>query len=135
LRLGEGFVACLPAFRGADGLVFLLDAGNGVEEELREVADGESVLAVNTLASELLDGVGEKRVDAIGGVEVAGGVEELGGERFGIGLGGASLTKVIGTEGFVVNAEHAAVLAARTDVLALIGGDEFGRSGEFGGNG
>jgi len=135
LRFREGFVARLPGFGGADGLVFLLNTGDGVEEELREVADGESVLAVNALASELLDGVGEERIDAVGGVEVAGGVEKLGGESSGIGLGGAGLAKMKRTEGFVVDAEHAAVLAARTDVLALIGGDEFGRSGEFGGKG
>ena len=54
LRLRDGFAEGLPGFGRADGLVLLLDAGNGFEEELREVADGQGVLAVNALASELL---------------------------------------------------------------------------------
>ena len=129
LRLRDGFAEGLPGFDVANGLVLLLNTGYGVEEHLREVAHGEGVGAVDALARELLDGVGEERVDAVSGVEIAGTVEELSSESFGIGLRGASLTKVIRTEGFVVNAEHAAMLAARTDVLALIGGREFRGNG------
>ena len=126
---GDGFAQGLAGFVGADGLVFLLDAGNGVEEELREIADGERVATVDALTSELLDDVSEKRVDAVGGVEIAGGFEQLGGESFGIGLGWPGETKVIGAKRFVVDAEHAAMLAAGTDVLALIGDGEFGGRG------
>jgi hypothetical protein len=131
-RFGDGFAEGLLGLTGAHGLVFLLNAGDGVEEELREVADGEGVAAVNALASELLDDVGEERVDAVGGVEIAGSLEKLSGERFGIGLGGLRLTEVIRAKRFVVDAKHAAMLAARTNVLALIGSDEFG--GDFGGH-
>lgn len=119
----------MPGFGVAHGLVLFLHAGNGVEEHLREVAHGEGVGAVDALARELLDGVGEERVDAVGGVEVAGAVEELSGKSFGIGLRGASLTKVIGAKGFVVNAEHVAAIAAGAEVLALVGGGEFGGNG------
>src|SRR5690242_10806131 len=111
LRLRDGFTEGLAGFGVANGLVLFLNAGNGVEEHLSEVAHGESVGAVDALARELLDSVGEKRVDAIGGIEVAGPVEKLSGESFGIGLRGAGLTKVIRTEGFVVNAEHVAAVA------------------------
>ena len=132
MRLRDGFAESLPGFRAANGLVLFLNTGNGVEEHLREVAEGEGVCAVDALARELFDGVGEERVDTVGGVEIAGAIEKLGGEGFGIGLRDASLTKVIGTERFVVNAEHAAMLAARADVLALIGTDEFvGHGGSF----
>ena len=113
------------------GLLFLVDGGDGVEEELGEVTEGESVAAADALASELFGDVGEEGVDAFGGVEIAGSGEKLGGERFGIGLigergKGLGLAKVIGTERFVVDAEHAAMLAARTEVLTLIGGDDGG---------
>lgn len=127
LRLRNGFAQGLPGFARANGLVFLLNAGNNVEEELREVADGESVATINALASELLDDVSEERVDAVGGVEIAGGCEKLGGKSFGIGLRSLRQTKVIRTESFVVDAEHAAMLAAGTDVLALIRSGECGR--------
>ena len=86
MGFGDGFAQGLPGFGGANGLVLFLNAGNGVEEELREIADGERVAAVHALASELLDDVGEERVDAVGGVEITGGLEKLGGERFGIRL-------------------------------------------------
>ena len=130
MRFGEGFFALggagLLRFVRAKGLVFLVDAGNGVEEELREVAEGESVVAADALASEGFGDVGEERVDAVGGVEIAGGFEKFGGENFRIGLGGAGLAKVIGAERFRVDAKHAAMLAAGREVLALIGADEFG---------
>ena len=117
--------------RGADGLVLLLDAGDGVEEELREVADGESVLAVQALTSELADGVGEENVDAIGGVQVAGAVKELGGDGFGIGLGGQVLLEVMGAEGVVRGSDgHAAAAAGGVEVSALIGAVGF-RHGDF----
>src|SRR5690349_21778113 len=135
LRLRDGFTEGLAGFGVANGLVLFLNAGNGVEQHLREVAHGEGVCAVDALARELLDGVGEEGVDAVGGVEVAGTVEKLSGESFGIGLRGAGLTKVIGTERFVVNAKHAAMLAAGTDVLTLIGADEFGGNRRFRGDG
>lgn len=81
----DGFAESLFGLSGANGLVLLLNAGNGIEEELREVADGKGVVAVNALVGKLPDGVGEEDVDAIGGVEVAGGVEEFGGDGFGVG--------------------------------------------------
>jgi hypothetical protein len=56
---------------GANGLVFLLNAGNGVQQELGKIADGQRVAAVNTLAGELFDDVREQCVDAVGGVEIA----------------------------------------------------------------
>jgi hypothetical protein len=43
VRPGEGFAQGLLGFGGADGLVLLLNAGDGVEKELREVADGKGV--------------------------------------------------------------------------------------------
>jgi hypothetical protein len=52
---GDGFAQGLFGFGGANGMVFLLNAGNGVEEQLREVTDGERVATVNALASELFD--------------------------------------------------------------------------------
>lgn len=110
----------------ADGLVLFLDAGNGVEEELREVTEGQGVLAVNALANELLDGVGEEGVDAIGGVEIAGAVEELGGEGFRIrwrGLGKAEVerAKRIAAR----SAEHTATLAAGVVIVTLVGIGKF----------
>lgn len=103
-------------------MVLLLHTGDGVEEELREVADGEGVLAVNALAGELADGIGEESVDALGGVEVAGPVEELGGDGFGIGLGRGLLLKVMRTEGVVRGSDgHATATTGGVEVTALIG--------------
>jgi len=87
-RLGirDGFPEGLPGLGSVNSLVLLLNAGNGVEEELREVTDGEGIAAVDALVSELLDGVGEESVDTVGGVEIACGFEELGSESFGSGL-------------------------------------------------
>jgi hypothetical protein len=98
---------------------------------LGEVAEGEGVAAVEVSAGELFGDVGEEGVDAVGSVEIAGASEEFGSESFRIRLigelgKGLRLAKVIGTERFVVDAEHAAMLAARTEVLALIGGDDGG---------
>ena len=127
LGFGEGFLPGLFSFVGAHGLRFLVDTGNGVEKQLRQVADGESIAAVDALASELFGDVGEERVDAFGGVEIAGAGEEIGGENFGIRLqGGLRLAKVVRTEGFVGDAKHVAMVAARGEVLALVGDDEFG---------
>jgi len=125
LRFGEGFFAqgCAGLLRlgGADGVVFFLDAGDGVEEELGEVADGEGVAAVDALASKHFGDVGEERVDAVGGVEIAGGLEEFGGEDFRIGLGGDVLLEVMGAERVVSGSdEHAATTAGGVDVRALI---------------
>jgi hypothetical protein len=128
LGFGDAFVPGFLRGAGADGVVFFLDARYGVKQELREVADGESVAAVDAAAGELLGDVGEKRVDAVGGVEIAGSIEEFGGDDFGIGLGGLRLAKVIGTERFAVDAKHVAMVAAGRDVLALARGDEFGGS-------
>lgn len=47
LRLCDGYVQGQPGFGVADSLALLLSAGNGGEEELREVADAEGVLAVD----------------------------------------------------------------------------------------
>lgn len=135
LGLGEALVASFAVgvgasgvgglnFGGALGLLFLLDAGDGVEEELGEVAEGEGVATVEAAAGKLLDGVGEEGVDAVGGVEVAGPGEEFRGEEFGIGLGGEVLLKVVGAEGVVGwSDEHAAATAGAVDMTALRGGD------------
>lgn len=80
-------------------------------------------------ARKLLGDVGEELVEAVGGVETTGTVEKLGGESFLVAMRCAGLTKVIGAKGFVVNTEHAAMLAAGNDVPARMA------SGEFGGNG
>lgn len=40
MRLRDEFAEGLAGFGGAHGLVLLLNAGNAVEEELLEVADG-----------------------------------------------------------------------------------------------
>ena len=131
-RFGDGFPESLPGLAGANGLVLLLNAGNGIEEELREVADGEGVAAVNALASELLDGVGEEGVDAVGGVEVAGGVEQLGGDGFGIGLRGEVLLKVMGTKGVMRGSYgQAAAATGSVEVSALVGASRFGRHKGF----
>ena len=115
------------SFVGADGLRFLVDTGTGVEENLREIAEGESVAAIDALASELFGDVSEERVDAFGGVEIAGAGEKFGTESFGIRLqGGLRLAKVVRTEGFVGDAQHVAMVAAGREVLALVGDDEFG---------
>jgi hypothetical protein len=132
LGLGEALVANFLSFAGVDRVLLRLDGGEGAEEELGEIADGEGVAAVDAAVGELLGDVGEESVDAIGGIEIAGSGEEFGGEDFGIGLvvelgKGLRLAKVIGAERFVVDAEHAAVLAAGRDVLALTGGDDGGR--------
>ena len=130
-RFGDRFPEGLLGFAGANGLVLFLNAGNGIEEELGEVADGHGVLAVNALASELLDGVGEERVDAIGGVEITGTVEELGGEGFGIGLGGEVLLEMLSTEGVVSGSDsHAAAATGGVDVTALVGAKGLVRHGD-----
>lgn len=127
-RFGDGFPESLTGLAGANGLVLLLNAGNGIEKELREVADGEGVAAVNALASELLDGVGEEGVDAVGGVEVAGRVEKFGGDGFGIGLRGEVLLKVMGAKGVMRGSDgQAAAATGGVEVSALVGASRFGR--------
>ena len=134
-ELGCGFAELpegVPGLGGANNLVLLLDAGNGVEEELREVADGESILAVNALAGELLDGVGEESVDAVGRVEVAGGIEEFRSESFGIGRRRDVLLKVMGAESVVSGSDgHAAAATGGVDVSALVGAKGSGRHRVF----
>jgi hypothetical protein len=120
----DGFVQGLAGFVGAYGLVFLLDAGYGVEQELCEKAHGGGVAAVYALAGEGFGDVGEKRVDAVGGVEISGGVEKFSGENFGIGLGAAVLVKVVGAKRVVAGSnEHTATTGGAVDVRALIVGD------------
>lgn len=120
MRFRDGFAEGLPGLGVADGLVFLLDAGNGVEEELPEVTEGQGILAVNALASELLGGVGEEGVDSIGGVELAGAVEELRGEDFGIRWSGLGKAEVERAKRIAVrSAEHTAALAAGVVIVAL----------------
>ena len=130
-RFGDRFSEGLLGLGRANGLVLLLNAGNGIEQELGEVTDGHGVLAVDAPASELLDGVGEERVDAIGGVEVAGAVEEVGGEGFGIGLGGVVLLEMLSAEGVMSGSDgHAAAATGGVNVTALAGAKGLVRHGD-----
>jgi hypothetical protein len=96
-------------------------AREGPEQQLGEVAEGDGILAVDQLAGTQFNDIGEEGVYLLGGSKVAGGVEKFGGESFRIWLGRCGFAEVMGTQGVLVRSgEHAAALAARTDVLALL---------------
>jgi len=64
-----------------------LHGGEGVEEQLGDVGEGDGVAAGDTFAGELLNEIAEEAIDGIGLGEVADVAEEFGGEGFGVGRG------------------------------------------------
>ncbi len=115
---------------GGDG--FGADAGNGLEQKLGDIAEGDSVLARDVIFREKAKDLAEGAVHSGGGGEVRGESFELGGQgEFALGEKGEDFVLASGMEeaeiGMVIGAQHVA--------LALIGREKatarrFGRRGE-----
>jgi hypothetical protein len=87
LRTSEKLVYLSGRVGFLNGLLFLSHYQEGAQQELRKVADGKSILALDSFASELSDEIGDKGNDFISGDERIDVVEQLGGQGFCIELG------------------------------------------------
>ena len=122
---GPGFMA-----EGGDG--FGADAGNGLQQKLGDVAEGDSVLARDMIFRQKAEDLAEGAVHSGGGGEVGGESFQLGGQgEFALGEKGEDFVLASGVEeaevGMMIGAQHAA--------LALIGREKatarkFGRRSE-----
>jgi hypothetical protein len=99
--------------RFALGVQSFLHAGESAEEQLGNIREGYGVLPINALVGELFGDVSKEGVDFAGCGQVAGLVENLGGEGFWGGLGGLGLAEMMGAEPVMVGRKvHAATTAA-----------------------
>jgi hypothetical protein len=102
--------------KGGDG--FGADSGNGLEQKLGDIAEGDSVLARDAILGQKAKDLAEGAVHSGGGGEVGGESFELGGQgEFALGKKGEDLLLASSMEeaeiGMMVGAQHAA--------LALVG--------------
>jgi hypothetical protein len=132
LHFGDTFIGFRKGESFAEGLRMMLAVREAAKEQLREVAESDGVLAVDVLVGELFGDVAEQGVDVASGSEVAGLVEEFGGESFRVGLSRRGLLQVIRAKRIVTRCdEHAAATTASVDVIALIGVWGFFRHRKF----
>ena len=97
---------------------FGADAGNGLEQKLGDIAEGDGVFARDAILREKAKDLAEGAVHAGGGGEVSGESYEFGGQiEFAFGKKGEDLlltsSMVAAKIGMMIGAEHAA--------LALVG--------------
>ena len=122
----------LPNFMAEGGDGFGADAGNGLEQKLGDITEGDGVFARDVMFREKAKDFAEGAVHSRGGGEVSGERYEFGGQiEFALGEKGENFLLASGMEeakvGVMIGAQHAA--------LPLIGREKatarrFGRGGE-----
>ena len=101
---------------GGDG--FGADAGNGLQQKLGDIAEGDSVLARDAILREKAKNLAEGAVHSGGGGEVRGESFELGGQgEFALGEKGEDFLLASG----MVEAEIGMTIGAQHAALALVG--------------
>ena len=101
---------------GGDG--FGADAGNGLEQKLGDIAEGDGVFARDAILGEKAKDLAEGAVHSGGGGEIGGESFELGGQgEFALGKKGEDFLLTSG----MVEAEIGMMIGAQHAALALVG--------------
>ncbi len=101
---------------GGDG--FGADAGNGLQQKLGDIAEGDSVLARDAILRQKAKDLAEGAVHSGGGGEIGGESFELGGQgEFALGKKGKDFLLASG----MVEAEIGMMVGAQHAALALVG--------------
>lgn len=125
------------------GFGFPFEGWETVEEQLRNVGEGDGVAAGNAAASDLFQKIAEEEIDGGSGGEVLDSTEKLGGDGFVARMRRRSFAEMIGAEFGVlflptigvrvsIVDQHAAAVASGICMLAMaicmtLGGMTFGR--------
>ena len=114
----------MPGVETQGFLDFFLDFGEGLEEELGDVGEGDGIAARDASLGEEGEDFSEDVVDVAGGFEVAGERGEFAGDLL--------IGKAFGAAFFfpfgVIGAEGAMTWGARHSALAADGGEELAAS-------
>lgn len=117
-----GFFA--PVIGEAGFLELLLDEGEGLEEKLALVGEGHGVLAGDAAGELIEEDFAEGDVDGCSGLEIADGVEDVGGDDVAVSDVAHLLVEMVMAERGVAGIDGVgAALAVGTEMLAAGDGD------------